>query len=154
MNLFSIQTKIKHILLAAIIVVICGLSKPTQTYAATLPVACVSSICGAGVTWNGAATAPTVVGNTLTIDQQANRAIYNWSSFNIGADGKVIFNQPSSNAIALNKIYDANPTQIYGGLQSNGQLYLLNQNGFLFGSTARVNTDHGFQAPPLPGLHA
>lgn len=126
--------------LSLVAVLVSGLNLNTTVYAATLPVACASTACGAGVTWNGAEVAPNAVGNTLTINQQNSRAIYNWSSFNIGADGKVVFNQPNVNSIALNRIYDANPTQIYGSLQANGQLYLLNQNGFLFGSTARVNT--------------
>ena len=123
---------------AACMTFMLGFTGPSNGYAATLPVPCVATSCG--VNWSGVATAPVPVGNNLTINQTSNRAIYNWSSFNIGADGKVIFNQPGVNAIALNRIYDANPTQIFGSLQANGQLYLINQNGFLFGATARVNT--------------
>lgn len=124
---------------AALITVVVGFTGAVTVQGATLPVACVASACG-GMTWSGTASAPTAVGNLLTIQQATDRATYNWSSFNISADGKVIFNQPSASAIALNRIYDANPSQIYGGLQANGQVYLINQNGFLFGATARVNT--------------
>ncbi len=63
----------------------------------------------------------------------------NWSSFNISADGKVVFNQPNGNSIALNRIFDSNPSSIFGALTANGQIYLVNQNGFVFGSSSSVN---------------
>ena len=107
-----------------------------------LPIVCVAGSCGpnAPTSWvsSGQATA-TSVGNTLTVQQTSEQAILNWQSFNISADGRVIFNQPNSSAIALNQIFQASPSQIFGLLKSNGQLYLVNQNGFIFGSTAQVN---------------
>jgi filamentous hemagglutinin family protein len=77
--------------------------------------------------------------NALRINQTTNSAILNWSSFNIGAGASVTFQQPSSSSIALNKIYQESPSQIFGQLNANGQVYLLNLNGFLFGPTATVN---------------
>src|SRR5262249_38212723 len=53
--------------------------------------------------------------------------------------GKVVFNQPAASSIALNRIFQASPSQIFGMLQANGQVYLVNQNGILFGKTAQVN---------------
>jgi len=105
----------------------------SRSPAATLPVAM--------DTWvtSGAASL-SQSGNALTVSQTTSRAILNWSSFNIGADGQVRFIQPDGNSVALNRIFDANPSQIFGSLEANGQLYLLNQNGFLFGAGARVNT--------------
>ena len=79
-------------------------------------------------------------GNTLTVTQHPERAILNWQSFNIGRDNAVRFEQPSSNAIALNRIYQSDPSRILGQLSANGQIYLINQNGIVFGQTARVNT--------------
>jgi filamentous hemagglutinin family protein len=78
-------------------------------------------------------------GNTLTINQTSNRAILNWQSFNIGRDGAVRFNQPGSSAAALNRIFDANPSVIQGQLTANGQIYLINQSGIIFGQGAQVN---------------
>jgi filamentous hemagglutinin family protein len=78
-------------------------------------------------------------GNTLSVLQTTNTATLNWSSFNIGANGKVVFNQPSSTSIALNRIFDTNPSSIFGALTANGQIYLINANGFLFGAGATVN---------------
>jgi filamentous hemagglutinin len=134
-------------------VIVCGAIEVTATTTViaapppgTLPVPC--SVCVTSVpnappvtTWvtSGAATYVTS-GNSMTINQSTDRAVLNWQSFNISTDGKVTFKQPDSNSIALNRIYDANATQIFGSLQANGQVYLINQNGFLFGATARVNT--------------
>jgi filamentous hemagglutinin family protein len=113
-----------------------------KSMAATqLPVPCVAISCGTGVkgfVTTGAATA-TQSGNTLSVNQTSNTATLNWSSFNISAAGKVVFQQPSSTAVALNRIYDSNPSSIFGALSSNGQVYLINANGFLFGSGASVN---------------
>ena len=113
---------------------------PTQ-----LPIACAGAgvACGtntAGVNFAsyGAATASTS-GKTLTVNQTTNTATLNWASFNVTADGKVVFQQPSSSSIALNRIYDANPSSIFGSVSANGQIYLINANGILFGSTATVN---------------
>src|SRR6202044_3555085 len=78
-------------------------------------------------------------GKTLTVDQTSNTATLNWASFNIGAGGKVVFTQPAATSIALNRIFDTNPSSIFGTLTSNGQIYLINANGFLFGPGATVN---------------
>jgi filamentous hemagglutinin family protein len=106
-----------------------------------LPVPCVASSCGnnvKGFVSSGNATA-VQAGNTLSVSQTTNTATLNWSSFNIGANGKVVFQQPASSSIALNRIFDANPSSIFGALTANGQIYLINANGFLFGSGAAVN---------------
>ena len=47
--------------------------------------------------------------------------------------------QPSANAIAVNRIFDTNGTQILGHLNANGQVFLINPNGILFGRGAEVN---------------
>ncbi len=79
-------------------------------------------------------------GSTTLINQQSNNLIINWSSFNIANGQTVQFKQPSANAAALNRIYDQNASQIFGNLISNGQVFLLNANGIVFGRTASVNT--------------
>ena len=110
--------------------------------AGQLPMICVAGSCGASApgSWlgSGQATA-TYVGSTLNIQQTSEQTILNWASFNVSADGRVIFHQPNSSAIALNQIFQASPSQIFGLVKANGQIYLVNQNGFVFGSTAQVN---------------
>jgi len=77
--------------------------------------------------------------NTTIINQQSNRLVIDWSSFNLAANQTVQFNQPSVSAAALNRILDQNPSQIFGSIIANGQVYLLNPNGIIFGKTATVN---------------
>jgi filamentous hemagglutinin family protein len=75
----------------------------------------------------------------LVINQNANSAIFNWASFNISTGNTVQFIQPSTSSVALNRIFDPNVTTIAGNLIANGQIYLVNPNGILFGSGANVN---------------
>ena len=107
-----------------------------------LPMPCAPGTCPSGVTGfvsAGSAKAPSQTGNTLTVTQQSTDVTLNWASFNIGASGKVVFQQPSANSIALNRIYDASPSSLFGTLSANGQIYLINPNGLLFGATATIN---------------
>ena len=78
-------------------------------------------------------------GTKLTVNQTSTNATLNWQSFNISADGTVQFVQPSATAVALNQINDANATQIFGALNANGRVFLINQNGIIFGAGAQVN---------------
>lgn len=109
--------------------------------AAELPVPCVAGVCGGNVTGfvtAGAATAATS-GNTLTVTQTSQSATLNWSKFNVSKDGTVTFVQPDSSATALNRIYQNDPSRIFGALNANGRVFLLNRNGVVFGETAKVN---------------
>ncbi|PFH12288.1 filamentous hemagglutinin family protein [Collimonas sp. PA-H2] len=78
-------------------------------------------------------------GATTTISQTSQNATLNWSGFNIAPQETVNFVQPSVSAIAVNRIFDTNGTQILGHLNANGQAFLINPNGILFGSGAQVN---------------
>jgi filamentous hemagglutinin family protein len=88
---------------------------------------------------SGSVAAPAVSGANMTVKQHSQRAILNWKSFNIGKDAAVRFVQPSKQAVAVNKIYQADPSRVMGSLQANGQLYLINPNGIIFGEHAKVN---------------
>ena len=78
-------------------------------------------------------------GNTTTITQSTQNLSLNWQSFNIAKSETVNFVQPSASAIAVNRIFDTNGSQILGQLNANGQVYLINPNGILFGQGAQVN---------------
>lgn len=78
-------------------------------------------------------------GTTLTVTQTSPKLAINWQGFNIGQSETVHFNQPGSSAIALNRVLGQAPSQILGNLRANGQVFVLNPNGVLFGSTAQVN---------------
>ncbi|MGZ8181908.1 MAG: filamentous hemagglutinin family protein [Methylobacter sp.] len=88
----------------------------------------------------GQATAA-ISGNAMTIKQISDKTTLNWQSFNIGAGNSVRFDQPSSTSVALNNIHQANPSRIMGSLTANGQVYLVNQNGFVFGKNSQINVN-------------
>ena len=78
-------------------------------------------------------------GDTLTVTQQSQNLSLNWQTFNIGSQSTVDFVQPDASAIAVNRIADTNGSQIFGHLNANGQVFLINPNGVLFGQGAQVN---------------
>ncbi|EAQ7979794.1 filamentous hemagglutinin N-terminal domain-containing protein [Salmonella enterica] len=78
-------------------------------------------------------------GNQMTIHQQTQNMATNWQSFDIGKNNTVQFVQPDSSSVALNRVTGASGSQIMGTLKANGQVFILNPNGVLFGKDARVN---------------
>jgi filamentous hemagglutinin family protein len=78
-------------------------------------------------------------GNTTTINQSSQTLSLSWQSFNTNGGETVNVVQPSSSAIAVNRIFDTNGTQFMGKLNANGQVYLINPNGVLFGAGSQVN---------------
>lgn len=75
----------------------------------------------------------------VTITQASQQAIINWQTFNNAPNEVIQFNQPNVHSVALNRIFDQNPSQILGSLRANGTVILLNPNGVMFGPTAQVN---------------
>lgn len=78
-------------------------------------------------------------GSQLTVDQSSQNLTINWQGFSIGSGETVLFNQPNSSAIALNRVLGQDPSQILGSLKANGRVFILNPNGVLFGRSAQVN---------------
>ncbi len=78
-------------------------------------------------------------GSTLTVQQGSSKLIANWQSFDIASGHAVNFLQPSSSAVALNRVLGNDASQIYGSLNANGQVFLVNPSGVLFGAGASVN---------------
>jgi filamentous hemagglutinin family protein len=89
-----------------------------------------------GVVTSGAA--GIAIGTDTTINQTTNRVDIDWTGFNTTAAESVTFNQPGSTALAVNRI-SGNRTTFDGTLNANGRIFLINQNGITFGSTAQVN---------------
>ncbi len=75
----------------------------------------------------------------LNITQGSQRAAINWQSFDIGANAKVNVVQPNAQAVLLNRVVGQSPSQIFGQLQANGHVILVNPNGVLFGKDGSVN---------------
>jgi len=78
-------------------------------------------------------------GATTFVNQSTNKAIINWQDFSVPAGSAVQFNQPSSSSITLNRVTGSGISTIDGSIRSNGQVWLLNPNGLLFGSGASIN---------------
>ncbi len=84
----------------------------------------------------------------MTIDQNTDQAIIEWNSFNIGQNNSVMFNQPSINASALNRVISGNPTTLAGTLSANGNIFVVNENGVYFTPTSSI-TANSFAASTL-----
>ena len=76
---------------------------------------------------------------TTTVTQTSPRLAINWQSFNTTTGETVNFVQPGSHAVALNRVLGSNGTQFLGRLNANGQVFVIDPNGVLFGKTAQVN---------------
>jgi filamentous hemagglutinin family protein len=79
------------------------------------------------------------VGNITTINQSSQRVAIDWTSLSTRANEALIFNQPNAAAIALNRITGNSPSELLGSLTANGQVFILNPNGVLFGASSQVN---------------
>ena len=78
-------------------------------------------------------------GQTVTIRQASNLAVINWHDFSIQAGELTRFIQPSQLAAVLNRVTGGDPSAIYGALQANGRVFLVNPNGVLVGASGVVN---------------
>ena len=77
--------------------------------------------------------------NKTTINQTSQNLAINWQSFGVAANEAVNFVQPNAAAIALNRVTGQNPSAILGSINANGQVFILNPNGVLFGAGSQVN---------------
>lgn len=92
-----------------------------------------------GVVAQGAATlqgAGSAAAPVLNVNQSSQRAVLNWSSFNLGSAGTVNFNQPNAQSATLNRVQDMQPSQIMGRITAPGQVTLVNPAGVYFSPSA------------------
>ena len=78
-------------------------------------------------------------GSTTTIQQNSQTLSLSWQSFNVSPGETVNFLQPGASSIAVNRILGNTASDIYGHLNANGQVWLINPNGILFGKGSQVN---------------
>jgi filamentous hemagglutinin family protein len=91
-----------------------------------------------GMTVQSGSASASVSGSRLTVTA-GNNAVLNWQSFNIAAGETTVFKQPSAQSIVWNHIGGQSASQIYGNLQANGIVVLLNSSGFYFGPSSYVS---------------
>ena len=115
---------------ASLLTALALLAPPWQlTYAASAANAAV--VGGAGTV--------STAGNTTTINQATARLAIDWTSLSTRANEALVFKQPSAQAIALNRITGSSPSELLGSLTANGQVFIFNPNGILFGAGSQVN---------------
>ena len=92
----------------------------------------------------------------VTIRQTTQQALLNWQTLNVGKKTTLTFDQRAGGEnvgqwIAFNKVNDptGNPTQILGNIKADGQVYLINRNGVIFGGSSQVNA-RGLTVSSLP----
>ncbi len=88
---------------------------------------------------SGKATVTKPTSTTQVVTQSTDKAIIDWTSFSIAAGEKVRFDQPTSSAVILNRVTGYDPSKIFGSLEANGRVFLLNPYGVVFGASARVD---------------
>jgi len=105
--------------------------------------------------WGGASITSANNSTTVNVKQTQQSAYLYWKNFNVGPQTKLNFDQSAGGVdvekwIAFNKVMgNVNPSEIYGSITAQGQVYILNQNGILFHNGAQVNT-HALVASSLP----
>ena len=114
-------------------------------------------------TWDGAnAPTETTSGNkvTVTVQQTQQKAILSWQTFNVGPNTTLDFNQSQGGVaqpgwVVLNRVVGQldpltglrnpnltpAPSEIFGSINAQGTVLILNQNGILFGGSAQINVN-------------
>ena len=82
------------------------------------------------------------------VRQTAQQALLQWQTFNVGKDTTITFDQSAAGAnanqwIAFNRVTDptGNPSQILGQIKAQGQVYVINPNGVIFGGSSQVDVN-------------
>src|SRR5574344_920841 len=78
-------------------------------------------------------------GNTMNVTQNTAKMGVNWQSFNIAKNETVNFHQPNASSVALNRVVGNDASAIYGALNANGQVFLINPNVVTFAPGASIN---------------
>ncbi|MFT6773456.1 MAG: filamentous hemagglutinin family protein, partial [Paracoccaceae bacterium] len=78
-------------------------------------------------------------GKLTAVRQSTDRVIIDWTSFDVKADEVVRFDQPSAKSVALNRVAAGSASRIDGAVQANGNVWLVNPSGVMFGNGSRVD---------------
>jgi filamentous hemagglutinin family protein len=123
--------------------------RPTPLRWTPTPIAAALALLVAGAQAQTLPTQPNVVRGSATfsrpgagqlnVQQSTQNAVINWQTFSIGANGKVVFQQPNAQSVALNRVTGGEASTILGSLSANGRVFLVNPSGVLFGAGASVN---------------
>jgi len=94
----------------------------------------------------------------VTVQQTQQRAVLSWTTFNVGANTTLTFDQTQNGVaepgwIVLNRVVGqlnpltgfrnqiGTPTQILGSIKADGTVLIIDQNGILFGGGSQINVN-------------
>ncbi len=81
----------------------------------------------------------------VTVTQNDQKAILTWKTFNVGRETDLRFDQSKGGDsayswIVLNRVDGSTaPSRILGSIKAEGQVYVINRNGIIFGGSSQVN---------------
>ena len=77
--------------------------------------------------------------SSVTITQTSERGLIHWQDFSVGAGETIRFTQPNANSITANRVIGVNASELYGQIEANGQIILINPNGIVFGANSVID---------------
>ena len=131
MNRFHLTPLVAALAMAGLAQAGAPTSTPTSTQLPT----------GGSVVAGTASIASTVTTSSasMTITQSSQRAVVDWTRFDVGSAAQVNFVQPSASSVTLNRVLSSDPSQIFGRISANGQVFLTNPSGVYFAPGASVD---------------
>ncbi|MEK7681935.1 MAG: filamentous hemagglutinin N-terminal domain-containing protein, partial [Chloroflexota bacterium] len=79
-------------------------------------------------------------GPNWNINASSNKTVINWHSFGVPQGSVTNFNLPKPSSMILNRVTGGLSSGIYGQLNSNGRVFLVNASGILIGPSGVINT--------------
>ncbi|MBR8409072.1 two-partner secretion domain-containing protein [Burkholderia cenocepacia] len=107
-------------------------------FAASLLMASPAFAVGTGTISSGAGSI-NKQGATTNVQQDSSKMVIDWDNMDVKRNETLKFLQPHNEASVLNRVHSADPTQILGKLNANGNVFIVNSNGVLIGDGASVN---------------
>lgn len=75
----------------------------------------------------------------LVVSQMSDSAIVEWETFSLGEHETARFVQPDAKSSILNRVTGGHLSEIYGRLESNGRVFVVNPQGVLVGESGRID---------------
>ena len=92
-----------------------------------------------GTVTGGSATIAGEGTSHVIIDQASDRAFIEWQDFSVGSNEQVSFQHSHAGAVTANKVIGSNPSDILGRIQADGQIFIINGNGVIFGESSVID---------------
>ncbi|ROS04548.1 filamentous hemagglutinin family protein, partial [Sinobacterium caligoides] len=89
-----------------------------------------------GVVVEGTAT---ITPDNLKVIQTTPEARINWADFSVGLNQDMVFEQPTASSITVNNVTSSSPSNIFGSIEANGKIVIVNSNGIIFHPQSTVN---------------